>query len=78
MREDKVIEVLRGPSKISSRTARNQISVHVLRDGKCTVQVGSRIVLEGVDEATAMQSAEGRKDRLKFSGIIANIKIFRE
>ena len=77
MREDKVIEVLRGPPGLSKRTARNQISVHVLRDGKCTVQVGSRVVLEGVDEAVAMQAAEDRKYRLKFSNIIANIKVFR-
>lgn len=80
MIQDKVLDVLRGTKDPSLRKRAPRyadIAVHVLGPGQdCTVQVGSRIVLEGATRSRALEEAYGQERRLRDKGIKAKVTVY--
>lgn len=77
-RYSKVIDVLRGtaPAKLRKRApSYADITVHVLGPQDCTVQIGSRVVLEGATRERAVEEAEGQRRRLAERGITAKVVV---
>lgn len=77
--QDMVLDVLRGtahPSLRKRAPSYASVTVHVLGLNDCTVQVGSRVVLQGATRERAVEEAEGQKRRLVARGINATVTIY--
>ena len=77
LREDKVLQVLRKADPALARKLTRDISVHDMGNDSM-VQVGTRVVVEGVTFERAMEEAVGQEARFLARGIKAKVKVFRE
>lgn len=74
---DKVIEVLRGSNKPRKSSYKQPvIFVHVFSENDCTVQVGSRVVLQGVSRTRANEEVKARVERFKARGLPHTVEVF--
>ena len=78
MRQQQVIDILRGPDNplLKRKLAQGRITVHVLGPQDCMVQVGSRVVLDGVTKERALEEADGQCRRLRDKGLSASVTVF--